>query len=235
MPSGLRPKPVPLGLGSDFYTYPLHMAVKFNTPLLVYGENINYEYGGEQKEEKPSAKEKIYNGVASGIDIKELLIEDIILKDLNFFNPSKQEEIDNLNPIYLSYFVGWNSYSNYLFAKSRGFHDLTHEWIREGYIENYDQIDSVAYLINPWLKYPKYGFARATDVVGYWIRSGRISKEEGLRLIKENDYKFDQKVLEDFLQFTGYTHKKFWDIVDKFYNKDIFEKIDGQWRLKELI
>jgi len=29
------------------------MAVKFNTPLLVYGENINYEYGGEQKEEKP--------------------------------------------------------------------------------------------------------------------------------------------------------------------------------------
>lgn len=51
------------------------MAVKFNTPLLVYGENINYEYGGVQKEEKPLAKEKIYNGVASGIDIKELIIE----------------------------------------------------------------------------------------------------------------------------------------------------------------
>jgi len=47
--------------------------------LLVYGENINYEYGGEQKEEKPSAKEKIYNGVASGIDIKNFLLS-IILK-----------------------------------------------------------------------------------------------------------------------------------------------------------
>lgn len=28
------------------YTYPLHMAIKFNTPLLVYGENVSYEYGG---------------------------------------------------------------------------------------------------------------------------------------------------------------------------------------------
>lgn len=28
------------------YTYPLHMALKFNTPLLVYGENVSYEYGG---------------------------------------------------------------------------------------------------------------------------------------------------------------------------------------------
>lgn len=28
------------------YTYPLHMALKFNTPLLVYGENVSLEYGG---------------------------------------------------------------------------------------------------------------------------------------------------------------------------------------------
>lgn len=89
--------------------------------------------------------------------------------------------------------------------------------------------------MNPWLKYPKYGFARTTDVVRYWIRSGRISKEEGIRLIRENDHKIDQKVLEDFLQFTGYTYKEFWSIVDKFYNKDIFKKVDGQWRLKDPI
>ena len=28
------------------YTYPLIMSLKFNTPLLVYGENVSYEYGG---------------------------------------------------------------------------------------------------------------------------------------------------------------------------------------------
>ena len=33
------------------YTYPIHMALKFNTPLLVYGENVSYEYGGGDSEE----------------------------------------------------------------------------------------------------------------------------------------------------------------------------------------
>ena len=33
------------------YTYPLMMALKFNTPLLVYGENISYEYGGSDYKE----------------------------------------------------------------------------------------------------------------------------------------------------------------------------------------
>ena len=69
-------------------------------------------------------------------------------------------------------------------------------------------------------------------MVGYWIRSGRISKEEGIRLVRENDHKLDQRVLDDFLQFIGYSHKEFWNIVEKFYNKVIFEKVDSQWRLK---
>lgn len=46
-----------------------------------------------------------------------------------FFNPNK-DKLDKLNPIYLSYFVKWNSYSNYIFAKSRGFTDLEGEWDR---------------------------------------------------------------------------------------------------------
>lgn len=28
------------------YTFPLHMAAKFNTPFLCYGENVSFEYGG---------------------------------------------------------------------------------------------------------------------------------------------------------------------------------------------
>ena len=33
------------------YTFPLHMALKFNTPLLCYGENVSFEYGGNADEE----------------------------------------------------------------------------------------------------------------------------------------------------------------------------------------
>ena len=31
------------------YTYPLIMSLKFNIPLLVYGENISVEYGGGRR------------------------------------------------------------------------------------------------------------------------------------------------------------------------------------------
>lgn len=149
-------------------------------------------------------------------------------------NYPSREEIDkaNLEPIFLSYFIPWDGYRNYEVAKKYGFKDLTHEWHREGYVEHYDQIDSVAYLINAWMKYPKFGFARATDVVGYWRRSGLINKEKALELINEHDHKLDQRVLDDFLSFAGYSDKEFWNIVENFWNKDIFEKKDGLWQPK---
>ena len=83
------------------------------------------------------------------------------------------------------------------------------------------------------MKYPKFGFARATDMVGYWIRSGRITRKEGAKLIKENDHKLDPKILEDFLRFSGYTHREFWDIVDRFWNREIFKRVDGKWKVKK--
>ncbi len=45
------------------YTYLLYMAVKFNTPLLVYGENIGWEYGGVDGVETYSVREQIYKRV----------------------------------------------------------------------------------------------------------------------------------------------------------------------------
>lgn len=55
------------------YTYPLHMAVKFNTPLLVYGENVGWEYGGADGIETYSAIDQINNGVGSGIPDEEII------------------------------------------------------------------------------------------------------------------------------------------------------------------
>ena len=218
------------------YTYPLHMAVKFNTPLLIYGENVNYEYGGEQKEETPSAKEQIYNGVASGIDKEELLIDGITLNDLNFFDPPSREEIGKLNPIYLSYFIEWNSYKNYLFARKRGFHDLTHEWRRTHTVEDYDQVDSRGYNVHSWLKYPKFGHQFATDVVSRQIRYGLITREKGIELVKKHDHDLDPLCVRDFCEFLGYRESEFWSIVDKFYNKELFEKnSNGEWKLKDSI
>ena len=218
------------------YTFPLHMAVKFNTPMLVYGENINYEYGGTQGEETYSAREQIDNGVASGIPLDDLTDDVVTVKDLSLCEAPREEEMARLDPIYMSYFVPWNSYSNYVFAKSRGFHDLTHEWTREHHIESFDQVDSRAYLVHSWLKYPKFGHATATDYASRFVRYGLLRREEAIRLVKAHDHKLDSLAVRDFIEFAGYTASEFWDIVDRHYNRDIFDKDEfGEWQLRDPI
>jgi len=215
------------------YTYPLHMAVKFNTPLLVYGENISYEYGGDQRQETYSAKGQIDNGVASGIPLAEILGYGVTEKDLSFFSTPPQVELSHLDPVYLSYFIPWNSYGNYVFARSRGFHDLTHEWQRTHHIEQFDQVDSRAYLVHPWLKYPKFGHASATDYAARFVRYGLLTREEAKNLVKERDHRLDVRAVRDFCEFLGYSEAEFWRIVDKFYNRDLFEKNTyGEWVLR---
>ena len=57
-------------LDRHIYTFPLHMALKFNTMLLVYGENVSFEYGGCEDEETYSARGQIENGVGLFAQLK---------------------------------------------------------------------------------------------------------------------------------------------------------------------
>lgn len=217
------------------YTFPIQEAIRRDIPLVVYGENVSFEYGGVQQAETPSAMRQIDNDVVKKKDWDFWFKHGVRKEEINMMLQPTQEAIDKakLDPIFLSYFAKWDGYEHYQIAKRFGFRDIAHEWKREGFIEDYDQVDSYAYLVHPWLKYPKFGFARATDVSGYWIRSGKITLKEAAQLIKDHDHKLDQRALDDFLQFTGYTDEYFWYIVDKFYNRELFEKNgDDIWTLK---
>lgn len=219
------------------YTYPLHMALKFNTPLLVYGENVSYEYGGADAEETYSAKAQLNNGVASGIPDDELITNaGVTKKDLFLTKAPGDEDMNKLDPMYVSYFLPWNSFSNYEFAKKHGFHDLTHEWDRTQHVESFDQVDSRAYLVHPWLKYPKFGHAFATDYASRMVRYGLITREEAIELVKKHDSKLDPLCVRDFCEFAGYTETEFWQIIDGLYNEELFEKgLSGEWTLKNCL
>ena len=217
------------------YTYPLLMSIKFNTPLLVYGENVSYEYGGSDAKETYSAKELLKNGVASDISEKELVNNtDVSYADLVFTRGPSIAELDSLDPIYVSYFMKWNSFKNYEFARKHGFHDLTHEWNRTHCVENFDQVDSAAYLVHAWMKYPKFGHASATDYASRMVRYGLITRDEAINLVRAHDHNLDPRCVREFCEFCGYSESKFWSIVDSLYNKDIFEQNEcDEWVLKE--
>lgn len=219
------------------YAYPLHIAIKLNIPFIIYGENTNYERGGPLTKETYSALEQINNDVVKPVSWDEWLDDDLTKKDIQPGIYPLKEEISKakLEPVFLSYFVPWSSISNWKFARSIGFKDLddTGEWHREGTWQQYDQIDTIGYMIHSWMKFLKFGHWVATDYLSLYIREGLITKEEAVRIVNEEEYKLDKKMLKDFIDFCGYSEQEFWKIAERFANKDIVEKRDGVWRLKE--
>ena len=217
------------------YAFPLRMCVKLGIKLLVYGEDVNYTYGGEFNEETPSALKQPYNDVVK--PVWDIWFEDgdITEEELESARIPQLEEVQkvDLESIYLSYFVPWSSVHNYEVAKRWGFRHLGHEYQREGSIDNYDQIDSIPYLLNPYLKYLKFGHSIATDNGSRWIRYGLKTREEMIPIVEEIDGKLDQGIVDKFCEFTKISHVEFWRIMDKWYNQKLFEQDrDGVWHPK---
>lgn len=221
------------------YTVPFKYAVAFDIPLIVFGENAAYTYGATVEDGYSVTKYILAGHSAAGEKLGDKITDfwcerGIALKEMNAIVLPSQEDLERVQPepIFMSYFVPWDDERNYAIAKRYGFKDLHHEWRREGWIEDYGQIDSVSYLVHLWMKYPKFGFARATDIAARWVRKGKITREEAKRLVMEHDHKLDQRAMEDFISFMGYTPRQFWDIVERFWNPELFENVDGVWRLK---
>ena len=217
------------------YAFPVKMSMKLGIKLLVYGEDVNYVYGGKFSDETPSAKLQPKNDVIKPVWDRWFEDGDISPIDSEAAKQPTLEEVEKseLEPIYLSYFVPWNSKHNFEVAQKWGFQHLGHEYTREGSIDNYDQIDSLSYMLNPFLKYLKFGHSVATDNASRWIRYGIKTREEMISIVEEFDGKLDQGILEKFCEFTKISVRDFWNIVDRWYNPNLFEKDDdGIWHPK---
>lgn len=214
------------------YTVPMKMAMKFGIQFVIFGENSSYEYGTSNKDNY-SANEYIKR-IFKAIDVDLWLKKGISRKEVNAIIPPSEKELKKIKPevIFMSYFSPWSSSSHLAIAKKYGFRDLSNEWKREGCIEDFEQIDSVAYLVHLWLKYPKFGFQRTSDIASRRVRENKISLSEAKKLIRDHDHKLDPLAMEDFIKFLGYTKKQFWSIVEKYRNRGIFEKAGADWKLK---
>jgi len=212
-------------------TLPFKIGSKLGISLSFKGESP-FVYGATDKEDK-SVLERILKRTVQ-YDANYWIKRGANRDELNLIKPLTESELAKLKPecYYLSYFVPWSSVSNREIAQRYGFQDLTHEWIREGCIEDFEQIDSMAYLTHLWLKYPKFGFQRSSDIASRRIRENNLSLEEAKRLIMEKDHKLDYLALKDFTEFVGISVKEFWDVVENFWNPEIFKKEGISWKMK---
>ena len=80
--------------------------------------------------------------------------------------------------------------------------------------------------------YLKFGFGRATQDAGIEIRRGALSREQAKNLVRLYDGIFPKQHLNSYLKYFDITEKKFFDTIDNFVNKDLFEKTNKAWKPK---
>lgn len=193
------------------YDKPMEIAQKFGIELVIWGEDTSYFTGGEDWKETPNA--------------------------LKQSSQEARKKYWNLNVIFLSYYMPWSRYDNVRYAKENGFKGLddTGEWSREG-LEgfDYEQVDTIGYLVNQYCKFIVFGFSSQTELCSDAVRYDKMTREEALENVRLYDWKLDPYMLWDFCEGLDITRDEFWKTIDKFANKKLLYKDeDGFWKLKK--
>ena len=83
------------------------------------------------------------------------------------------------------------------------------------------------------MKYTKYGHSSTTQMASRWIRYGMKTREAMIPIVKKYDKNLDQGIVEGFCEIIGMEIKEFYDVLDKWYNKDLFvQDQDKIWHEK---
>jgi len=220
----------------------IQTALNFNIPLIFYGEDGEVEYGGstESKDEAlyniEYMKRVYFEGGYDKVFDKVLSEEGVAEKDLAFWRfPSAEQVAENeLAFTHWSYYEGWDSYRNYVVAKE-------HCGLKEkeegtaGTFTNFSQNDQALYALHAYLMYLKFGFGRATQDAGIEIRRGAMTREQALNLVMAYDNQYPHEFLDLYLDYYQMTKDEFDEVLDRYANKSLFERIDGIWQPKFLV
>ena len=211
------------------------MSVRFNIPLIIQGENAALTLGAAKNQEPTGNAFSVtqldtlsQQKVEDFIDLSENITE----KDLFFYKiPSVDEmKAQGTKAIFLQYYTKeWSQVTNADFAVARGLIGRQDDLHDLGRYRRYTALDSDMQIPNQMIKYLKFGFGYATDEICYDIREGRFSREDGLWYVNEYDGLCGQKYIDKACRYLSITEEEFWEVVDRYVNRDLFEKRDGKW------
>tara|TARA_B100000161_G_C33553053_1_gene416354 strand:+ start:1864 stop:2949 length:1086 start_codon:yes stop_codon:yes gene_type:complete len=209
-------------------------ALFYKAPLVVWGEDIAVEFGGNVSESSNdgSAEDLSNNDLFRESNFEDLLKRRINENELFFYQYPSQSEIKNIGvkSIYLGFYHWWDGYKHFELAKKFGFQSRAKGPL-SGNILSYDNIDEKLCEIHIWFKFLKFGFWRPTDQCCYQIWNGRMTRKEAVEIVNSKQYEFPYEYLDEFLEFHEITKKEYLECEDKFRNLEIWHKKNNKWRL----
>jgi N-acetyl sugar amidotransferase len=233
------------------------MSILHDIPLVFYGEN-EAEYGNPIADNNSATRDwkyfsmekdsDIYIGGTSLLELKEHF--DVTRHELEPYLPARPEDIENTGTEvhYLGYYLRWHPQSCYYYAFEHGGFEASPERT-PGTYSKYNSIDDRIDDFHYYTTYIKFGIGRATYDAAQEIRSGDITRDEGIALVQRFDgeypTRFEQEIFDylsvterDFGRVTKsfeqptMTREYFLGLADSFRSPHLWTFADGHWRLR---
>ena len=216
------------------------IASKFGIPLVMYGEN-QAEYGNKIEEnESPRMNDAFYSETSA---MKILLGGETMssimrtggysMKDLTPYLPVAPDVLESskVSVHYLGYYLKWDPQECFYYAaENTGF--IPNPERTEGSYSKYSSIDDRIDPFHYFTTLIKFGIGRATYDAAQEIRNGKISRDEGVQLVRRFDHEFPAKYFPDFLEYIDMSEPEFWKLIDEGRSPHLWRRTDDSWQLR---
>ena len=193
------------GVGS----FPLHIAVKFKIPLLIWGESIA-EASGRASHFNPVLKfdRDYFLKVSAKVSVDDFSSDKEERRMFQLFEPPTMEECieQDVHGIHIGDFIFWDE------EKQLEFIQEEYGWIEdtvEGAYKGYKSVECIMPGVHDYTNYLKRGYGRATFQASNDVRQGLMGRSEALKIAHEID-QLEPAALKYFLSITGYTEEEFY-------------------------
>ena len=222
-------------------------ALKYDIELVMFGEPY-YEYGSENENSKSSPSydvswllndsEDIFFG---GTHYKDILKKYQWIKknELSAFMPLKSKDLKNsklkdLKIEFLGWYIKWNPQEIYYYAsRNNGYFPDTQR--TDGTYGRYSAIDDKMEWLHYYTHYVKFGIGRTRFDASQEIRSGHITRNEGIKLCKKFEGEYPKRYAKDCFSFMKFSEDEAIEIINKFRSPHLWKKTSQGWkRLQEL-
>jgi N-acetyl sugar amidotransferase len=227
------------------FTVPIQVAVRYKVPLMMWGEHGFADIGGMYSYSdfvEFTAKFRLEHA-QRGYDWHDFtddglaklgrsdLTEGLREKDLLWAMYPSDDEIDeaDVRGIYLSNFVPWEANDHgqtimeqYSWRPAQQPFERTYRTM-----SNLDDMHENG--IHDYLKFVKLGYGRASDHASKDVRSGIMSRDEAMAMVKKYDHVKPQRDLQRWLAYVDMSEEEFDATCDTFRDSRVWRIEDGQW------
>lgn len=207
------------------------MAVLFDLPLVFYGEN-EAEYGNPITDTTKAERDWSYFTSSdaariflSGVSLLELRERYGLEKhDLIPYMPADPASLaaKKVEVHYLGYYLKWHPQSCYYYSVEHGNFRAAPERT-PGTYSKYNSIDDRIDDFHYHTTYVKFGLGRASYDAAQEIRSGDITREEGVALVKRYDGEFPERFAEEIFAYLSIPEREF-PVASKAFAEPIFTR-----------